>query len=135
MKKIRVIFMFLLIFLMCSYAANAIRISPDFIRIEFEPNFEKSYELHTEAAENVEITIEGELAKYVSVEKNNIAKDGTFVINVKFPAEIETPGKNSLYSGSEKTLISSVNIEYKKENSNSSIPAYFMTSCLSLNNS
>ncbi len=82
-----------------SNIVNAIRISPDFIRIEFEPNFEKSYTFHTETAENVGITIEGDLAKYVSVEKDNIAKDGSFVIKVKFPAEIETPGKNLVYVG------------------------------------
>ena len=84
---------------MNNYLVNAIRISPDSIRIEFEPNFEKSYTFHTEMAENVGIAIEGDLAKYVSVEKDNIAKDGSFVIKVKLPAEIETPGKNLVYVG------------------------------------
>ncbi len=100
MKKVNIIFfMFLLTFLMCSYVVNAIRISPDSIRIEFEPNFEKSYIFYTERADNVGIAIEGELAKYVNIEKNSIAKDGTFVIKVKLPAEIETPGKNLIFVG------------------------------------
>src|SRR3989338_254566 len=95
MKK----FVLILFFVLFINMANAIRISPDSIRIEFEPNFEKSYTFHTETAENVGVAIEGDLAKYVSVEKDNIAKDGTFVIKVKFPAEIETPGKNLVYVG------------------------------------
>ncbi len=93
------VFIFLLMVIFISNAVNAIRISPDSIRIEFEPNFEKSYTFQTETAENVQIAIEGELAKYVSVEKDNIAKDGTFVIKVKFPAQIETPGKNLVFVG------------------------------------
>lgn len=82
-----------------SNVVGAIGISPDSIRIEFEPNFEKSYTFRTERAENVGIAIEGDLAKYVTVEKNDIAKDGTFVIKVKLPAEIETPGKNLIFIG------------------------------------
>ncbi len=96
MKKI---FILLLMAIFISNVVSAIRISPDSIRIEFVPNFEKSYDFNTERAENVGIAIEGDLAKYVSVEKNDIAKDGTFVIKVKLPAEIETPGKNLIFIG------------------------------------
>ena len=95
MKK----FVLILFFVLFINMANAIRISPDFIRIEFEPNFEKSYTFHTETAENVGIAIEGDLAKYVTIEKDNIAEDGTFIIQVKLPAEIETPGKNLIFVG------------------------------------
>ncbi len=100
MGKIRfALLVFLLIFSVHLYSANAIRISPDSIRIEFEPNFEKSYTFYTERADSVQVTIEGDLAKYVTIEKDNIAKDGTFVIKVKLPAEIETPGKNLVFVG------------------------------------
>jgi len=94
MKKIIIL---LLMAIFISNTVNAIRISPDSIRIEFEPNFEKSYTFYTETAENVGIAIEGDLAKYVGVEKDSIAKDGSFVIKVKLPAEIETPGKNLVF--------------------------------------
>ena len=78
---------------------NAIRISPSSIKIDFQPNYEETFTFHTERAENIGVYIEGGLAEYVTVEEDNIAKDGTFIIKVKLPAEIETPGKNRVLVG------------------------------------
>ena len=69
--------------------ANAIGIRPDAIRIEFEPYFEETYNFQTEAAENTQVYFEGSLAKYAKVKKNNIKKDGSFVVGVKLPREIK----------------------------------------------
>ena len=95
MKKILILIFILLLV----QTVIAIRISPDAIRIEFEPNFEKSYTFRTETAENVGVGIEGNLAEYVTIEENNIAKDGTFVIKVKLPEEIDPPGKHIVFIG------------------------------------
>ena len=96
-KKSIVIFVLFLILLIVPYTVNAIGISPDCVRIEFEPNFEETYTFYTARAENTGVFIEGSLAEYVTIEKDNIAKDGTFIIKVKLPEEIETPGKNLVF--------------------------------------
>ena len=95
MKKI----LMLILALLAMQSVCAIRISPDSIRINFEQNFEASYIFSTDIAPNTAVYIEGKLAEYLTVEKNNINKDGTFVIKVKLPAEIETPGDNVMYVG------------------------------------
>ena len=87
------------IFLAGLSTANAIGIRPDAIRIEFEPYFEETYNFQTETAENTQVYFEGALAKYVKVKKNNIKKDGSFVVGVKLPKEIKTPGDNIVYVG------------------------------------
>lgn len=87
------------IFLAGLSTANAIGIRPDAIRIEFEPYFEETYNFQTEAAENTQVYFEGPLAKYAKVKKNNIKKDGSFVVGVKLPREIKTPGDNIVYVG------------------------------------
>jgi hypothetical protein len=95
MKRVLITILILLMI----HSVDAIRISPDSIRIDFEPNFEKSYVFYTERADNTAIYIQGALAKYVTVEKDNIKRDGSFVIKVKLPAEIETPGDNVVFVG------------------------------------
>ena len=101
MKKdvIVVLVLFLVLLITKSNTVSAIGISPDSIRINFEPNFEETYTFQTVRAENAAVYIEGALAEYVTVEKNNINKDGTFIIKVKLPANIETPGDNVLFVG------------------------------------
>ena len=100
MKKILVIIWALfLILLIKPHTVSAIGITPDSIRIDFEPNFENSYIFKTEKAENTGIYIEGGLAEYLNIEEDNIAKDGSFVIRVKLPSEIEMPGDNVVFVG------------------------------------
>jgi hypothetical protein len=99
-KKKKLIFvLFLLLLMMQMGVVNAIRISPATIKIDFQPNYEETFTFYTDPAENIGIYIEGSLAEYVTVEEDNIAKDGTFVIKVKLPAEIETPGRNRVLVG------------------------------------
>ena len=98
-KNSIVIFILFLILLIAPYMVNAIRISPSSIKIDFQPNYEETFTFRTERSENIGVYIEGDLAEYVTVEEDDIAKDGTFVIKVKLPAEIETPGKNLVFVG------------------------------------
>lgn len=91
--------LFVLLLMIHIGAVNAIGISPSSIKIEFQPNYEETFTFRTGRAENIGVYIEGDLSEYVTVEKDNIAKDGTFVIKVKLPAEIETPGKNRVLVG------------------------------------
>lgn len=92
-------FILLFVLILSSLSVSAIRISPDSIRIEFEPNFEQTYTFATGQAENVGVNIEGPLAEYVSLEENNIAKDGTFLIKVSLPEDIDPPGKHLVFVG------------------------------------
>ena len=98
-KKLIGIIVLFLIFLVQQHTVYAIRISPSAIKIDFQPNYEETFTFHTEATENIGIYIEGNLAEYITVEEDNIAKDGTFLVKVKLPDEIETPGKNRVLVG------------------------------------
>tara|TARA_Y100000310_G_scaffold241784_1_gene245871 strand:+ start:32405 stop:33556 length:1152 start_codon:yes stop_codon:yes gene_type:complete len=91
--------LFALLLVVQAGTINAIKISPSSIKIDFQPNYEETFTFYTERAENIGVYIEGNLAEYVTVEEDNIAKEGTFVIKVKLPAEIETPGKNRVLVG------------------------------------
>ncbi|MAH01899.1 hypothetical protein CMO87_01550 [Candidatus Woesearchaeota archaeon] len=99
-KNLIVIFVLFLILLMMHMGiVNAIGIIPSAIKMDFQPNHEETFTFYTEVTENIGIYIEGGLAEYVTLEEDNMAKDGTFVIKVKLPAEIETPGKNRVLVG------------------------------------
>ena len=91
--------LFVLLLMMQIGIVNALKISPASIKIDFQPNYEETFTFYTERDENVEIYIEGNLAEYVTVEGDNIAKDGTFLIKVKLPHDIETPGENRVLVG------------------------------------
>ena len=91
--------LFVLLLMMQIGIVNAIRISPASIKIDFQPNYEETFTFRTVRAENVGIYIEGNLAEYVTIEEDNIAKDGTFLVKVKLPYEIETPGENRVLVG------------------------------------
>lgn len=96
MKKRGIALIFLLSILL-SVNVQAISIAPSSIRIEFTPNYEESFVYQTERAANAAVLIEGELAEYFTVEKNNIEKDGTFIVKAKLPEVIETPGDNVVF--------------------------------------
>lgn len=98
--KRKYLYLSFLIFLIIKvHTVSAIGISPASIIINFEPNFEKSYTFYTATEDNIEIYVEGDLAEYVTIETNDIAQEGTFIIKVKLPAEIETPGDNIVFVG------------------------------------
>lgn len=97
--KIKKIIFPLSILLFLSSFVNAVSISPGLVKVDFEPNLEKSFSFRTSKTSDLTVNIEGSLSKYFILEKNNIGKDGTFVITVKFPEEIETPGENKVFIG------------------------------------
>jgi hypothetical protein len=97
-KKI-LFFSILFIFILNVGIVNAIRISPAMINIDFEPNYEKSYTFTTEKSEGIDVYFEGDLAEYASLGSNNIAQDGTFIVQIKLPEFIDQPGNHRILVG------------------------------------
>ena len=97
MKKIFVLIFALTIILIST--AYAIRISPDSIRIEFEPNLEKSFVFMIGGASKVEIYKSGALSEYVQLDKTILDDGSKFTVTVKLPDHITTPGDNIILIG------------------------------------
>ncbi len=76
---------------------HAARLSPSAIRIYYMPNYEETFTFYTDPHASSQVILEGDLAEYVSVVENNIARDGTFRVKVKLPQKIEIPGQHVVY--------------------------------------
>ena len=94
MKKTSV---YVFILIVCIANAYAISISPASISMDFTPNREEEFLFQTQSGIAADILVEGELAPYITVTQNTIAKNGQFMIKVSLPAMIEKPGENKAY--------------------------------------
>lgn len=97
MKKICIILVFLVAILVD--IAYAIRISPDTVRIEFEPNLEKSITFRVGGSQKIELYKKGALADYVDLSESVVGGDSSFTVTVKLPSYIDTPGDNIVLIG------------------------------------
>lgn len=76
---------------------RAIGISPDSVLIKFEPFYEQDISFRTQSANDIDVNIDGILSQYATLKMNNINLDGTFIISIKLPEYIDTPGDNVLF--------------------------------------
>ena len=93
---------FILIFIVAVALVDgvyAVRISPDSVRIEFQPNLEQSYLFKAGGAPKIEVYKKGDLADYVYFNQTVLDDDSYFVVTVKLPSHIDTPGDNIVFIG------------------------------------
>lgn len=79
---------------------SSLTVAPAKVEENFMPNFEKTINYKVDAQnpeQELRIYAEGDLAQYVSLDKEKILGSGEFTANLKFPAEIEKPGKHRIY--------------------------------------
>ena len=91
-----VFWILLLSFFSC---VSSLGVSPAKVEINFQPNYEKdiSYRVGRVSQDMpIVVSVEGDLAKYVKIDKNNFTGPGTFNVHLKLPSEIEIPGKHRI---------------------------------------
>src|SRR3989344_3108098 len=73
----------------------ALGVSPGKIEINFEPNLEASYTFQV-IGDNPSVALEiftrGELGKYVTFDRKELAGGGDFTATLKLPEKIDKPG-------------------------------------------
>ena len=78
---------------------HAIKLTPAGIGIDFKPNLEQTITFRTDISSDIDISLSGDLAKYLEVVDNTIAENGYFKVKVKLPETIDTPGDNVIFVG------------------------------------
>jgi len=98
MKKEIFIFFALFYALVSALGVTAMGISPGKLEYNFKPNMELSLSFSVQSPEiRIKIFASGDLAEYVSFDKEELNGSGGFTATIKLPAEVENPGPNSLY--------------------------------------
>lgn len=95
MKKLLIFY----IFLLSISNVLALGISPAKIEIEYVPGYSQEIQFQTDRRSDVGVYIEGSLSEFLTVKEDNIAKDGTFIVEVSIPDVIEQPGTHTMYVG------------------------------------
>lgn len=92
----RVIFFCILIFL-CSGVFAALGVDPRSYEVDFEPGLTKNFSFDF-VLDNIltDLYIKGDLADYVSLNKNKISGNENVVVLLNLPLEISTPGINQI---------------------------------------
>ena len=98
MNKLYSILIFILAIALVD-SVYAIRISPDSVRVEFEPNREQSFLFRVGGAQKIELYKKGDLADYVSFNQTILEDGNYFIVTVKLPSHIDTPGDNLVFIG------------------------------------
>jgi hypothetical protein len=99
-KNILGIFFVLFFMLFFLEEICALSVSPAKIELNFQPNYKNTFKYSVggvNSERDVEISVEGELSKYVSLDKTNFKGPGEFNVNLALPKDIETPGKNRIF--------------------------------------
>lgn len=80
-------------------AAVSVGVSPGIYEVDFQPNYEGdfgfTYNLGAEEY-SFDVYAEGDLAKYVTLNKNSLTSGGMVTAHLELPSEIETPGPHRL---------------------------------------
>ena len=98
--------LFLCIVLMLSsismVLAGGVGISPAYYKVFFEPGMVKSFQFHSfnlNPLSKVNLYVQGDLSKYVSLSNHSLDGDGFFSVTVRLPQEIDVPGVHKIYVG------------------------------------
>jgi hypothetical protein len=107
MKEVRYLVVLLFGIIMLSGLASSLGIRPAKVEMNFVPNNvqEIKYTVETGSPDDIIlVSAQGELAEYVSFDKDRLKGGGNFVATLKMPASISKPGYKKLYiSASEDT--------------------------------
>lgn len=101
MKKERVVLFFILIIFAVNFASAAVGVSPAFYNIDFTPNLKEDFQFNFlfDVGSRAETYIEGDLAKYVKINKDSFIGSGNLIASLSLPSEIEIPGLHIIYIG------------------------------------
>ena len=97
MKK-RALFLILITLFLISNI-SALRISPAKVEGNFEPGFETEieYDVSSNLERELELFVSGELADYITLDKEKIFQKGSFIASIKLPNELDPPGPRKSY--------------------------------------
>jgi len=93
--------MFLLICFLFIHSVSAVSISPAKVEGRFEPglNTQLTFTVSTKLDRELELYVQGDLAKYMTLDKNKIYKSGTFTVSIELPETIDLPGQTRTLVG------------------------------------
>ncbi|MFW6311740.1 MAG: hypothetical protein ACOC1K_05840, partial [Nanoarchaeota archaeon] len=77
----------------------ALGVSPAKVTMDFVPGYSNTFEYTVKdvpSNSDVNLSLEGELAKYASLDTTHLEGNGKFYVTLELPEEIETPGKNRI---------------------------------------
>ena len=96
----RLVFLVMLVFL-CSGAFAISGVSPGSYEIDFQPDLsrELSFNFVFDEGVRAEIYLEGELAEYMSVDKDEISGSESVLVILDFPEAVDLPGVNKVRVG------------------------------------
>jgi len=99
MKK-SLIFLFLILYI-CANVSASVSVTPARYEIDFIPNSKQVIPFNFATNQDLEFEVysEGDLAKYVTLDKQTLIGGGAVLALIEFPAEIEIPGVHLLYIG------------------------------------
>lgn len=102
-KRVFLVLLFGIFFIALNLKLSyAVGLRPALLNIKFEPgvNYSITYSIYEEDPEReVEIFAEGELAKYVELDKKSIKGGGGFNLIFRMPDKVDTPGPNIITIG------------------------------------
>ena len=78
---------------------SALAVSPGKVTMNFVPEYSNNFKYtvrNVPSSAEINISLEGPLAKYASIDKTHLKGDGDFNLELNLPEEINTPGKNRL---------------------------------------
>src|SRR3990172_9885520 len=81
-------------------STSALGVSPARIDINFEPNAVRTLDFnifHGIEGRKIAFSVEGDLARYVTLDNTEFYNEGRVKATIKFPQTIETPGENRIY--------------------------------------
>ena len=105
----RLVFFVVLLFL-CSGVLAISGVSPGSYEIDFESGLKQNFVFNFVFDEgvNAEIYLEGDLAKYMSVDKNRISGSESVTASLVFPSVVDSPGVNKVRVGA-RQIVDDVN--------------------------
>ena len=106
-KKIFGVFFIFVIILFSIYKVSALGIIPAIVEEEFSPGLEKTIiynVMEKDSNKEIKIYAEGELAQYVSFDKQKLIGGGEFSATLKLPEEIKKFGRQRIFIVAEEVI-------------------------------
>lgn len=93
----KIFFLFIIIIFLIQFI-SALGVIPAIVEEDFTPNLEKTilYKV-SDTSKEIKIYAQGDLAEYVSFDKEKLDGRGEFIATLKLPAEIKKPGKHRIF--------------------------------------
>ncbi|MFH1592235.1 MAG: hypothetical protein ABIB47_02625 [Candidatus Woesearchaeota archaeon] len=91
--------LYLFFLLMSCQVVFSIGVIPSSYNLDFRPNLEETYQFKiTDASQQLELKLEGDLSNFATLDKKTIVSGETFNVILKLPEEIDIPGKHSIFA-------------------------------------